>query len=154
AHEPICGSQSDTGSPLWPYCVHLRGEASNGEPISPIAVMTLPKLAGSGLPASLFSSGFGSNVSIWLGPPSMNMKMHAFALAGKCGFLGARGEPPASATGGSANSRLPCSKYVSASAPKPPPPRRRKSRRDGINSTCGTAGYRQDDIGGSSGGSR
>ena len=30
---------------------------------------------------SLFNSGFGSNVSTWLGPPSMNSMMTAFALA-------------------------------------------------------------------------
>src|SRR5437764_7389410 len=43
AHAPMCGNQSDTGNPLCPYCVHFRGEASNGDPISPIAVITLPK---------------------------------------------------------------------------------------------------------------
>ncbi len=37
-------------------------------PASPIAVMTLPKLAGIGLPASLLSSGLGSKRSMWLGP--------------------------------------------------------------------------------------
>src|SRR5215207_6733909 len=31
------------------------------------------------------SFGFGSNVSMWLGPPSIIRKMHAFALAVACG---------------------------------------------------------------------
>ena len=44
----------------------------------PIAVITLPKDAGIGWPASLSSSGFGSNRSMWLGPPSMNSQITAF----------------------------------------------------------------------------
>ena len=39
----------------------------------------------------LASSILGSNVSTWLTPPYMNSTMHALALAGKCGFLGASG---------------------------------------------------------------
>src|SRR5580765_5398105 len=38
------------------------------------------------------SFGFGSNVSIWLGPPSMNRQMQAFAWAAWWDDLGASGE--------------------------------------------------------------
>ena len=85
------GSQSDTQIPLWPCCFHLRGQARSGEPISPIDVMTLPKLSGSGLPASLFKSGFGSNRSMCDGPPSMNRKIQLFAVARFCATFAASG---------------------------------------------------------------
>ena len=55
----MCGSQSETQSPLWPCCFHLRCEASSGESPSPIGVITGSKLAGSGLPASWSSSRLG-----------------------------------------------------------------------------------------------
>jgi hypothetical protein len=89
-------------------------------PPVPIGVMTRPKLSGSGCPARLRSSGFGSNVSRWLGPPSMNRKMTDFALAGKCVGFGANGEAVRSSAAAIADR---------ASAPNPPPARRRKSRR-------------------------
>ena len=38
---------------------------------------------GIGWPLRLVSSGLGSQVSTWLGPPYMNRKMQPFALAGK-----------------------------------------------------------------------
>ena len=42
------------------------------------------------------SSGFGSKVSTWLGPPCMNSEMTRFAVAGKGGAFGASGfERPA-----------------------------------------------------------
>jgi hypothetical protein len=44
------------------------------------------------LPAYLASEGFGSNVSTCDGPPLQKMWMTCFALAGKCGCFGARGE--------------------------------------------------------------
>src|SRR5262249_45921729 len=44
------------------------------------------------LPAYLFNSGFGSNVSIWLAPPTMNSQMTDFALA--FGETGATGVSP------------------------------------------------------------
>ena len=37
------------------------------------------------------STGFGSNVSIWLGPPSMKSMITAFALGACIGFLGDNG---------------------------------------------------------------
>ena len=50
-----------------------------------------PNSAGRVWPSSLFSSGLGSNVSRWLGPPAMNRKMTDLALAGRCGGLAASG---------------------------------------------------------------
>ena len=82
-HVAICGSQSDTQMPLCPCCCHLRLEAKSGERPSPIGVITGLKLAGSGWPARRFSSGLGSNVSIWLGPPSMKRKITLRAVAGR-----------------------------------------------------------------------
>src|SRR5262245_49982089 len=38
------------------------------------------------------SLGFGSKVSMWLGPPSIMRKMQALAFASACGFFGASGE--------------------------------------------------------------
>ena len=43
--------------------------------------LTSPNSLGRGWPFSLFSSGLGSNVSRWLGPPAINRKMTDFALA-------------------------------------------------------------------------
>src|SRR5260221_9424351 len=60
----VCGNQSDTHSPLCPCRFHCRFEANNGDPDSPIAVITLPKLGGNGLPARSASRGLGSNKSI------------------------------------------------------------------------------------------
>ena len=48
-----------------------------------MGVITGLKLGGSGWPARRLSSGFGSNVSRWLGPPSMNRKMTLLAVAGR-----------------------------------------------------------------------
>jgi hypothetical protein len=53
----------------------------NGALYSPIGVMIGLKLDGNGCPANSRSFGFGSNKSMWLGPPSMNKKMTLLALA-------------------------------------------------------------------------
>ena len=71
----MCGSQSEIQIPLWPCCFHFRRDAKSGARPSPIGVITGLKLGGSGFPASRLSSGLGSNVSMWLGPPSMNRKI-------------------------------------------------------------------------------
>jgi len=42
-------------------------------------------LAGIGWPAYLVSAGFGSNKSMWLGPPCMNNQITRFAFGAKCG---------------------------------------------------------------------
>src|SRR5262249_16218080 len=67
--------------------------------------------------------------SMWLGPPTMNMKMTAFALASKWGGFAARGL--AEAFGPAAPAAWPsrCSSQDRARAPKPPPAWKRKSRR-------------------------
>ncbi len=80
-HCAVCGSQSETHRPLLPWRWKVRFDASSGAPYSPIAVMTSPKLAGSGFPARRVSSGLGSKRSIALGPPSMKRKMTLLAVA-------------------------------------------------------------------------
>ncbi len=78
--------------PLSPYVVNVRGLASTAAfGLVNASRRFLVISAGSGLPLHFCSSGLGSNRSIWLGPPSMNMKITFLALAGKCGFFGASG---------------------------------------------------------------
>ena len=48
----------------------------------------VPKLAGSFWPDSLLSTGLGSNVSIWLGPPAIIRKMTALGFGRKMLRLG------------------------------------------------------------------
>ena len=103
--------------PAWPYGVKRRGLASTAA----VGLMKASCIffvidAGSGLPFHLCSAGLGSNRSIWLGPPSMNRKMTFFALAGKCGFLGASG-----LTSALGRARPSCSSSgASAIVPMPP----------------------------------
>ncbi len=86
-------------------------------------------LGGSGWPWSRFSNGFGSNVSIWLGPPCMNRKITCLARAGKCGGRAANGF--AADTGGAAGSRPSRpSRSSSAQLPKPSPAWRSICRRE------------------------
>src|SRR5262249_26949877 len=82
-----------------------------------------PNSLGRAWPSSLFSRGLGSNVSRWLGPPAMNRKMTARALAGRWGGLGASG----SAAPARASSSW--SKVASPRPPKPPKASRTISRR-------------------------
>ena len=85
-----------------------------------MGVITGLKLGGNGWPASRFTSGLGSKVSIWLGPPSMNRKITLLALAGRLhgGGRDDRGRggrrDPAAASGNR-------NKLVSARAPNPCP---------------------------------
>ena len=73
--------------PLWPYGWNVRGLASTAAfGLVNASRRSLVMDGGSGLPLHFCSSGLGSNRSIWLGPPSMNMKMTFFALGGKCGL--------------------------------------------------------------------
>src|SRR5262245_44202131 len=90
-HSAKCGMRSLTHSPLLPC--FLNGRVLGSRPESPLVnwLGNLPRLCGSGFPRHFASSGFGSNRSSGDGPPTMNMKMTLFALASKCGFLGARG---------------------------------------------------------------
>ena len=73
--------------PALPCCFQTLGQPKSGDLLSPMEVMTLPKLSGRGLPASLLSKGLGSNKSIWLGPPSMKRKITDLALAKCWGIL-------------------------------------------------------------------
>ena len=104
------GYRSETHMPLWPYCFHLRVAGISVFDAVPIAVITLPKDAGIGCPARRSSSGLGSKMSMWLGPPSMNSQITDFAVGAWSGFFGASG------SGGSAA----CSNEEMARAPNPP----------------------------------
>ena len=75
--------------PLWPYCFQLRREAIRVLlPVPREVCEGLPMESGIGLPASLVSSGLGSNRSTWLGPPSMNSKMTDLAVGCMVRLLG------------------------------------------------------------------
>src|SRR5450432_592932 len=76
----VCGYQSDTIMPLWPYCLKVRFDGMRVLLLVPMAVMGLPNDAGMGWPASSSSFGLGSNRSTWLGPPSMNSHITDFAF--------------------------------------------------------------------------
>ena len=75
------------------------GATVDTNPLAPKPPMFAPKArnvifmfdAGRGLPSHFSSSGFGSNKSSWLGPPSMNMKMTFLAFGANIGGLGASG---------------------------------------------------------------
>src|SRR5262249_15838323 len=85
------GIKSDTSRPDLPCFWNLRVLANSG--LSPLVnwLTGLPKLSGSGWPWRFFSSGLGSNRSMGLGPPTMNMKMTDLARAGKWGGRAASG---------------------------------------------------------------
>ena len=85
------------------------------------------KLGGSGWPASRFSSGLGSKMSMWLGPPSMNRKITLLALAGRRHGAVATTDEGDVASDPAADSRA--SKSVRARAPNPAPAPRSQSRR-------------------------
>ena len=128
AQVAMCGSQSETQIPLWPCCFHFRREASSGERPSPIGVITGLKLGGSGWPASRFSSGLGSNVSMWLGPPSMNRKITLRAVAGRRHGAVATTDEGGCRLGPGRQRRAPAGR-VRARAPKPAPACSSQSRR-------------------------
>src|SRR4051812_35804067 len=69
-------------------------------------------LIGMGLPLSRSRRTFGSKVSIWDGPPSMNKKMTDFAFGLWCGVRGLNGFTAAEAF-------LFASRYESARPPNP-----------------------------------
>ena len=79
--------------PLCPCGVKTRGLADHGGVgLGESQAQVLGEFGGgSGLPCHFWSPGLGSKRSIWLGPPSMNMKMTFLALGGKCGLRGASG---------------------------------------------------------------
>src|SRR5215472_5252067 len=77
-----------------------------------------PKLAGGRWPSSLESSGFGSKVSTWLGPPCIKRWITLLAEGGSRGFLGASG----------LESSSPAIRSKAANQPIPNPEFRRKFR--------------------------
>src|SRR5262245_41841524 len=87
------GIKSESSSPDLPCLENFLVLAKSG--VSPLVnwLTGLPKLSGSGLPCHLISSGFGSNRSTALGPPTMNMKITDLALGSWCGFFAASGLP-------------------------------------------------------------
>src|SRR5262245_29318495 len=131
-HEPTLGKMSDTHLPHWPYCLKPNfGPTTRPSFLCPPRPNVFTWIV---LPSSLASSGLRSKVSTCDGPPYMNRKMTALALAGNIGFLGAIGltnlvaslgasaGPPASAGSLWNNPARP-------SAPNPAPVSHRNSRR-------------------------
>src|ERR1700751_4757633 len=85
--EATFGKSSLASMPLWPNFENLKGEGK----AAPVRRSVGRFGVGKGLPAYRASIGLGSKVSTWEGPPFMNRWITRFALAGKCGSLGARG---------------------------------------------------------------
>src|SRR5262245_26256172 len=73
------GYQSETHSPLCPYCLKVRFDAITPFIAVPIAVVLGRMDSGRGCPSSSTSFGFGSKRSMWLGPPSMKSQITDFA---------------------------------------------------------------------------
>src|SRR5271169_3955381 len=92
-HVAIWGKSSLIGVPHWPCGLNDHGDCKR----FPVLVRSSFGFSnGSGLPLSLASRGFGSNVSTCDGPPDMKRKIVAFALAGNRGGLTSRGFDAAS----------------------------------------------------------
>src|SRR4051794_29668487 len=123
----ISGNQSLTHEPDCPCRANVRLLSSKFVyAVRPIAVTGRAKLPGKGLPPRRFNVGFGSNRSIWLGPPSRKHQITDFAVGAKWGKrtvpIGFAAEAPAAAS----RER----KDASASEPNPPPALARNSRRE------------------------
>src|SRR5438105_11019608 len=118
------GKRSETSIPDWPYFLNVRFDPRTTVSRSfPFWKSSLPKLSGGCWPLSLASSGLGSNVSTWLGPPCMNREITLFAVAGSGGVLAASGPAvPAAA--------VRWNKSRAASQPMPRPDVCRNLRRD------------------------
>src|SRR5690242_13914591 len=93
AWRAMLGNRSLTGSPLWPYFRNLKGEGKAAPVLR--SVGRLP--VGSGLSAYFSSSGLGSKLSTWEGPPLRKKWITRLALAGNIGGLGASGLTAAAA---------------------------------------------------------
>src|SRR5689334_3636125 len=82
-----CGSSSDTALPVCPYFLNDHGLAMICcEPFNARPLIS----NGAGLPSYFTSVGFGSHISMELGPPLMYRKITFFALGAKCGGFGFR----------------------------------------------------------------
>ena len=96
-------------------------------------VLGLAELLGPRLPfAACSSSGLGSKVSRWLGPPAMNRKMTDARLGRKMRRPWARADWPSPARACSW-----CSSDASARPPKPQKASRTNSRRVRVGRACG-----------------
>ena len=121
----MLGMKSENSVPLCPCGVKTRGLASTAAlGLVKARRRSLVSSGGSGLPCHFWSSGLGSKRSIWLGPPSMNMKMTFLALGAKCGLRGASGFCSTAAARPSRSSIC-----ASAMVPMPPAHSRKNSRR-------------------------
>ena len=124
-HCDKCGNKSLTHIPLSPYCLKFQGELKIGVDPSVNWLPTFPKLSGNFWPSNFFSAGFGSNVSIWPGAPTINRKITRLALPAKCGCFEANGFVAAPTP--AALAIIACN----AKAPKPCAEARNTSRRLG-----------------------
>src|SRR5713101_1359183 len=122
--------------PHWPCRENVHGEESRGVSLAVNWLITLPKLSGSFWPSYFFRAGLGSNVSMWLGPPTMNRKITDLAFGAKFGGLAASGFTLIAALAGFPNSDGLLSSDPSAIAPKPCPARARMSRRVTARPIC------------------
>src|SRR5882757_2776022 len=87
----MCGNNSLTGVPDWPYCLKDHGDCKR----FPVFVRSNFGFSkGRGFPLSFASRGFGSNKSTCDGPPDMNRKIIRFAFAGYGGGLTVSGLSP------------------------------------------------------------
>src|SRR6185295_5796508 len=109
------GKRSDTSMPLRPYLLNVRFVPKSFAVGEMNWYFASPKSFGRDWPCSWFSSGFGSKVSRWLGPPDMKRKITDFAFGVSVASFGASGLIRPS----SARSRCWWRIDASASEPKP-----------------------------------
>src|SRR5205085_6191228 len=83
-----CGNNSEISIPHCPRFSNLNGLAKTFDDAS--AALSYLMSPGNGCPSYFAICGFGSNKSIWLGPPIMKSEIIAFALAGNGGRFGER----------------------------------------------------------------
>jgi hypothetical protein len=89
AQRDTLGNSSLTSIPARPYFANFHGEGKalpSGRAL-PSSLLVFSGRTGSRLPSHLASSGLGSKVSIWEGPPDMNRKMIRFARGVKWGIF-------------------------------------------------------------------
>ena len=117
--------------PHWPC-----GENGRGLPISTALSFWMKAkrtslVSDSGIfwPFSSLSLGFGSNRSIWLGPPSMKKKMQALARGAKCGGTAGLAAGALAIADSAARSPSARNSDARASVPMPLAAVARKSRR-------------------------
>src|SRR5215471_17033106 len=122
----VWGKRSDTSMPACPYFLNVRLVPIRRASAVTNWYLASPNSVGRFWPSSLLRAGLGSNVSTWLGPPTMNRKITDFAFGAKCGVLAAKGLTRVFAE----------SSELSAIAPKPCAARERMSRRVTADRMC------------------